>query len=506
MAGERGRLAADALLEVAVAADGVDVVVERALALGGVGVEQAALAAGGHRHAHGVGDALAERAGRGLDAGGVAVLGVARGLGAPGPQALQVVELEAEATEEELGVEGDARVPAGQHEPVATGPRRVGGGVPHLLLEQQVGQRGQAHRRAGVAVAHLLHRVHREDAAGVHRPLVEFGPVQLGHGVPFRVCDRPSDWRGRLAVSLVTRGDRLRAASDAPHPRFPVTHVGQSASAVEQPEPTRATFGDVVAAYVGLTKPRVIELLLLTTVPVMFFAARGIPELGLVVATVVGGTLSAGLRLRPQLRLRPRHRRADAAYPQTGTSTPHRLAAFGPGLRPAAGRGLDRGAGALGQLALGGAGGARQRVLRARLHDGAQAPDHPEHRLGRAGRLLPGADRLDRRHQRAVLGAGRALRRGLLLDAAPHLGAGAALPRGLRQRRRPDAAGGGTGAGGRAPDRALQLGDGRHVPAAVAGGRTPGSSTRSRPPSWARCSWSRPTGCGAGPAAPRTSA
>jgi protoheme IX farnesyltransferase len=50
----------------------------------------------------------------------------------------------------------------------------------------------------------------------------------------------------------------------------------------------------VVAAYVGLTKPRVIELLLLTTVPVMFFAARGIPDLGLVVATVVGGALSAG--------------------------------------------------------------------------------------------------------------------------------------------------------------------------------------------------------------------
>jgi heme o synthase len=73
-----------------------------------------------------------------------------------------------------------------------------------------------------------------------------------------------------------------------------VTYVGQPASAVSQPEPARATAGDVVAAYVGLTKPRVIELLLLTTVPVMFFAARGIPELGLVVATVVGGTLSAG--------------------------------------------------------------------------------------------------------------------------------------------------------------------------------------------------------------------
>ncbi|HET7194403.1 MAG TPA: heme o synthase [Nocardioides sp.] len=73
-----------------------------------------------------------------------------------------------------------------------------------------------------------------------------------------------------------------------------MTYVGHPASAVSQPEPIRATAGDVVAAYVGLTKPRVIELLLLTTVPVMFFAARGIPELGLVVATVVGGTLSAG--------------------------------------------------------------------------------------------------------------------------------------------------------------------------------------------------------------------
>lgn len=54
------------------------------------------------------------------------------------------------------------------------------------------------------------------------------------------------------------------------------------------------TWRDVVAAYVGLTKPRVIELLLLTTVPVMFFAARGIPPLGLVAATVVGGAFSAG--------------------------------------------------------------------------------------------------------------------------------------------------------------------------------------------------------------------
>ena len=47
-----------------------------------------------------------------------------------------------------------------------------------------------------------------------------------------------------------------------------------------------STAKDVVAAYVGLMKPRVIELLLLTTVPVMFYAQRGVPPLGLVVATV----------------------------------------------------------------------------------------------------------------------------------------------------------------------------------------------------------------------------
>ena len=49
----------------------------------------------------------------------------------------------------------------------------------------------------------------------------------------------------------------------------------------------------VVAAYVALTKPRIIELLLVTTVPTMVLAARGLPSLGVVMATLVGGTLAA---------------------------------------------------------------------------------------------------------------------------------------------------------------------------------------------------------------------
>ncbi|WUH94096.1 heme o synthase [Streptomyces sp. NBC_00433] len=49
-----------------------------------------------------------------------------------------------------------------------------------------------------------------------------------------------------------------------------------------------------VMGFVALTKPRIIELLLITTVPVMFLAAGGVPDLWLVLATVVGGYLSAG--------------------------------------------------------------------------------------------------------------------------------------------------------------------------------------------------------------------
>jgi protoheme IX farnesyltransferase len=48
------------------------------------------------------------------------------------------------------------------------------------------------------------------------------------------------------------------------------------------------------AAYVALTKPRIIELLLVTTVPTMVVAAKGLPSLWLMAATVIGGTMAAG--------------------------------------------------------------------------------------------------------------------------------------------------------------------------------------------------------------------
>jgi protoheme IX farnesyltransferase len=72
-----------------------------------------------------------------------------------------------------------------------------------------------------------------------------------------------------------------------------ITTAGAEPSLHPQHEPRRS-FGRTVRAYIALTKPRVLELLLVTTVPVMILAEGGFPSLWLVLATVIGGSMSAG--------------------------------------------------------------------------------------------------------------------------------------------------------------------------------------------------------------------
>jgi protoheme IX farnesyltransferase len=77
---------------------------------------------------------------------------------------------------------------------------------------------------------------------------------------------------------------------------------GEAGAAVRRRNPvfgdggsgTRAGIGQRVRAYFMLTKPRVIELLLITTVPAMVVAAHGWPSLALIGATLLGGSLAAG--------------------------------------------------------------------------------------------------------------------------------------------------------------------------------------------------------------------
>jgi protoheme IX farnesyltransferase len=68
----------------------------------------------------------------------------------------------------------------------------------------------------------------------------------------------------------------------------------QQAPAPARSPQARGGFGRKAKAYVALTKPRVIELLLVTTLPTMIFAQGGFPPIGLIVATMVGGALAAG--------------------------------------------------------------------------------------------------------------------------------------------------------------------------------------------------------------------
>jgi heme o synthase len=68
-----------------------------------------------------------------------------------------------------------------------------------------------------------------------------------------------------------------------------VTSIAERRAVVRRTPPLA-----LVGAYVSLTKPKLVELLLVTTLPAMMLAAGGWPGTGLVVATLVGGMLAAG--------------------------------------------------------------------------------------------------------------------------------------------------------------------------------------------------------------------
>ena len=85
-----------------------------------------------------------------------------------------------------------------------------------------------------------------------------------------------------------TRRSSLVAGNEASSPGSADTHGSRRGSA-SRPAP-----GQIIRAYVALCKPRIIELLLITAVPVLFLADRGLPSLLDATVVVAGGTLAAG--------------------------------------------------------------------------------------------------------------------------------------------------------------------------------------------------------------------
>ncbi len=170
-----------------------------------------------------------------------------------------------------------------------------------------------------------------------------------------------------------------------------------STAVSKSPTPVAATAtgpswsGDIsvgrrLKGFVALTKPRIVELLLVTTVPTMIVAARGLPSWSLMAATVVGGTLAAGganaLNMVVDRDIDAVMRRTRGRPLVTGIISPMAALVFADRAR---GDRLRRAVGG-GQPALGGPGGERHLVLRVRLHHLAQADLEAEHRdRGRRG-------------------------------------------------------------------------------------------------------------------------
>ena len=96
-----------------------------------------------------------------------------------------------------------------------------------------------------------------------------------------------------LLAALVVASYYTARTTPAPGSGYSGAGLGSGGPGEAAPAAARST-GDTIRAYVALTKPRIIELLLVTTVPAMFLAARGWPRMDLVWWTLLGGSLAAG--------------------------------------------------------------------------------------------------------------------------------------------------------------------------------------------------------------------
>jgi protoheme IX farnesyltransferase len=95
-------------------------------------------------------------------------------------------------------------------------------------------------------------------------------------------------------TQLVDRAVTQGAATDVSGPARPTSAADLARAQREAAAGRRAGRRAVVKAYVSLTKPRIVELLLITTIPAMLLAERGVPSLWLMAVVLVGGSLAAG--------------------------------------------------------------------------------------------------------------------------------------------------------------------------------------------------------------------
>ena len=174
-AGQRAGFVRNAFHQAAVAEEHVGVVIDDVEA---VAVELGGEHLLGQRHAHRVGQALAERSGGRFHAGRVTVFGVPRCLAVQLAELLDVVDRQVVAGQVQQRVKQHRPVAVRQHEPVAVGPLGILRVVAKVMIPQHFGDFRHAHRRAGVAGIGLLHGVHGERTNGAGE-VVEHGLLEI---------------------------------------------------------------------------------------------------------------------------------------------------------------------------------------------------------------------------------------------------------------------------------------------------------------------------------------
>ena len=220
MAGQRSGFVADALHQVAVAAQGINVVVEQRVA-GTIEIRgQPALR---DRHAHAVADPLAQRAGGRLHARGIEILRMPRAAAAELPEASDFIQRHRQlvgwlatddllhAAQVQQGVEQHRGMAAGEHEAVAPRPARIGRIVAEHLVPERVSDRCQGHGRAGMAALGRLDGIHRQRSNRVNRQRID--RAGRGAGTFFDLLGHPDICFYVALYKLVTstRGGRQRA-------------------------------------------------------------------------------------------------------------------------------------------------------------------------------------------------------------------------------------------------------------------------------------------------------
>jgi protoheme IX farnesyltransferase len=98
---------------------------------------------------------------------------------------------------------------------------------------------------------------------------------------------------GRIRPSR-PEGAAIVSVADVPVNDHPAGSVVTRPAVDETPDVRPVRLAAKLKAYLSLTKPRIVELLLITTVPAMVLAAGGVPNLGVVAVVLLGGSLAAG--------------------------------------------------------------------------------------------------------------------------------------------------------------------------------------------------------------------